>query len=595
MKFKDVFMKSNLKTKINVYYLIALAISFFISYGIYNMVNERMVEKQVSVSAGQTLQALDKNLDFMLDEVITFSNLIFFDREVQNALRSVKSEGTDPDRMQLFNKYLVNMLLSGDYISSVYLYDNYDNRYAMGKRGVQSLVKINEKTLNETEISVKEAPWYEEAVRLDGNLMWVKNCGGVLKNPNNDSYISLIRIIKDIRNFQKLAVLIVNVDEKTIVEQFKDISDGGRSHFFVLNSSGEYITNPDIDKAVVEDEIKPNLKGSNGYIVKNIGNTKMIISYITSKKYDWKIVGLMPLSEISRQWRSLSYIGIFILVFNSIFLSMGGRYIAKLITKPLLKMQKYMKKAEQGNFETMPVDMSRADEIVQLQKVYNKMVVDIETLIHEVKEEQKTIRKNELDLLRAQVNPHFLYNTLDAISALSLIGNNEKTFKITQSLGEFYRISLSSGKEIITVQDEINCIKNYVNILDIRYNSKFELVYEIQDSILELRMLKLILQPVVENAIHHGLRNKPGKGNVVIKGFIENNYIVFKVSDDGIGMTQERISEVTSSKKDKGGFGLYSSIQRISIFYNIENPISIASEEGKGTEVTITIPVMKED
>lgn len=586
-KAKDLFMKSNLKTKINLYYLLALAFSFFISYGIYNMVNERIVEKQVSVSAGQTLHAVDKNLDFMLDEVITFSNLIFFDREVQNALRSVKSEGTDPDRLQLFNKYLVNMLLSGDYIASVYLYDNYSNRYAMGKRGVQPLTIDN----------IEQAPWYEEAMKLDGDLMWVKNSGGVLQNTNNERYISLIRVIKDIRNFQKLAVLIVNVDEETIINLFKDIADGGKSHYFVLNKQGDYITHPDMELSMVEEDIKPKLKGTGGYIVKNIDNTKMIVSYITSRKYEWKIVGLMPLGELSKQWKSLSYIGILILVLNSIFMSIGGSYITKLITKPLLIMQKFMKKAEQGNFETMVVDKNRSDEIVQLQQVYNKMVIEIETLIHEVKEEQKTIRKNELDLLRSQVNPHFLYNTLDGICALSLLGDNKGTFELTQSLGEFYRISLSSGKEIITVQDEIDCIKSYVKILDIRYDGKFEVVYDIQEEVLSLKLLKLILQPVVENAIHHGLRNKPGKGTIKIKAYREAENMVLIVTDDGIGMTMDKIEEVISSgnRKNKGGFGIYSSKQRISIFYSIENPITIFSEPGKGTEVTITIPIMKED
>lgn len=580
---KNIFMRSNLRTKINLYYLIIFITVFFISYGIYNMFNERIVEKQVSISSGQTLHALDKNLNFMLDEVATFSNLIFFDKEVQNALRSVKSEGADPNRIQLFNKYLVNMLLSGGYISSVYLYDNYDNRYAMGKRGVHPL----------TIDKIEDAYWYKQAMKLDGNLLWVKNSGGVLQNENNENYISLIRIIKDLKNFDKLAVLIVNVDEEKIVEQFKEISDGGKSHFFVLNNQGQYITHPDIDMDIVEEEIKPNLKGSEGYFVKNIDNSKMITRYITSQNNDWTIVGVMPLDESSKQWKSLSYIAIVILVLNSIFLSIGGIFIAKFITKPLLRMQKYMKKVEQGNFETMPVQSDRTDEIVQLQKGYNKMIGEIETLIYRVKEEQKVIRKNELNLLRSQVNPHFLYNTLDAISALSLLGDNEKAFKITQSLGEFYRISLSSGKEIITVEEEINCIKSYVTILDIRYNNKFEVFYEIEETILELKVLKLILQPLVENAVHHGLRNKQGNGRIEIKGYRENSNIVFKVIDDGIGMSQKRIDEIINFKQNKGGFGLYSSRQRISIYYNIENPISIVSEEGKGTEITITIPIME--
>jgi two-component system sensor histidine kinase YesM len=380
-KLNDIFMKSNLKTKINLYYLVALFMSFLVSYGIYNTLNERAIEKQVGVSAAQTLQALDKNLDFMLDEVTTFSNLIFFDRDIQNALRNVKLDDPDPYLQNLFNEYIINMLLSGDYISSVYLYDNYSMRYAQGKRGVQPLTIPN----------IMDAPWYKRALELDGNLMWVLNSGGILKNPTNEGYLSLIRIIKDVRTYEKLAVLIVNVDEKTIVDQFSSISYGNKSHFFVLNENNDYITHPDIDKNIIEDQVKPNLIGNNGHIVKKLEKTKMIISYTTSKISNWRIVGLIPLSDLSKHLRSISYIAILILVVNSIFMTLGGNYITKLITKPLRRMQKYMKKAEQGNFEAIPVDQNRDDEVIQLQKVFNKMVMRIETLIEEVKEEQKII------------------------------------------------------------------------------------------------------------------------------------------------------------------------------------------------------------
>lgn len=578
-------MKSKLNVKINVYYLIAFIISFFISYIIYSAVNERIIERQVSVSAEQTLGALDKNLDFMLNEVTTFSNLIFFDRETQNALADVKSAKPDPVKQQLFDKYIINMLLSGDYISSVYLYDNYGVRYAHGKRSVYSL----------TIDRIEDAPWYNEALKRDGDVMWVLNSGGVIENPYNDRYISLIRIIKDTRNYKKLGVLIVNVDESTIAEQLRDVSKEQKSQFFVLNEKDEFVTYPDINKELIERRVKPLLTGKSGYNVSVVDGTKMIISYISSSKRNWKIVGMIPLNELSKNLRSISYIAIIILILNSIFMTIGGSYIANLITRPLRRMQKYMNKAEQGNFETIEINEDRDDEIIQLQKVYNKMVKEIEALINEVKEEQKLLRKNELNLIRAQVNPHFLYNTLDAISALSLLGDSTATYKITQSLGEFYRTSLSSGAEFISVDEEVRCIKSYVNILVIRYNNKFEVEYHIEDNILNLKVLKLILQPIVENAIHHGIRNKLGKGNVIIKGFKDGDFIIFKIIDDGVGMSKERLDEVVNGQIKKGGFGLQSASERISIFYDIQKPLEIKSTAGIGTEVTLRIPIMLED
>ena len=136
------------------------------------------------------------------------------------------------------------------------------------------------------------------------------------------------------------------------------------------------------------------------------------------------------------------------------------------------------------------------------------MVEQIQKLIQKVKDEQRQLRLSEISIVRAQINPHFLYNTLDAVSALALIKDNESAYTITQALENFYRISLSSGKDVITVEDEINCIKSYVQILNIRYKDSFDVIYEIDDGMLGHSILKLILQPFVENAITHGVRNK---------------------------------------------------------------------------------------
>jgi two-component system sensor histidine kinase YesM len=581
------FLRFKIRTKINTIYLAILLFSLSISYFVYNAVNNRIVENNISRTSMQTLNALDKNLEFTLGNVSQFSNLIFFDKGVQDALRRSHSEGIDYNIQSVLNKYLANMLLSGDYISSVYVFDNYDNKYSMGKYLLKPMV-VNK---------IGNAPWYNEVINLKGDMKWIVNAGGALATDPNHNYISLVRVINDINTMKKLATLIVNVDEDTLQKGFEDIGNKYKSQFFIMDEDGQYITNPPIEDKSFEKELIPKLKEKQGYTVENIGSTKNIICFTTSKYSNWKIVGIMPISEISRDIGTLRIISIIMLIINSLFISLGALYVTKLVTKPLIKMQHYMGKAQQGDFTTMPIDIDREDEIVQLKRGFNTMIIEIEELINKVKKEQKIIRKNELSLIRAQVNPHFLYNTLDAISALSLLKDNESAFKITQSLGEFYRISLSSGKEIIRLEEEINCIKNYLIILDIRYKGKFSVSYEIDEEIYDMEILKLILQPFVENAIHHGLRNKHGQGTIEIKAHKKQGMLFFIVKDDGIGMTSDKIKEILSRKSqaNKNGFGIYSSVQRISIFYNIENPLSITSVINEGTEVTIKIPITKEE
>ena len=165
---------------------------------------------------------------------------------------------------------------------------------------------------------------------------------------------------------------------------------------------------------------------------------------------------------------------------------------------------------------------------------------------------------------------------------------------MTQALGQFYRNSLNSGRQIVTVQDEIDCVKNYVTILNIRYDNKINLECEIQEDILACKILKLVLQPVVENAVHHGIRNREGDGNIRIVGYSCEDEIILSVADDGVGMTEEKQQEILSGKSQKGksGFGLYSEIQRISLFYGIKNPITITSEPDGGTEITICLKML---
>lgn len=581
------YKRLKISAKIVIYYALVLSISLLISYFLYNTLISGKVNDEISSTSMQTLQAIDKNLEFMLNNVEQLSNLVFYDKSIQDALRDVNADEIDPQVQWVLNKYLANIVLSGDIASSAYVFDNYSNRYAMGTRAVSKLAISN----------IEESPVYDKIVKLQGGLMWEANSAGILENTSGTNYISLLRVINDVTTMKKLATLIVNVNEETIQKEFADVGKKYKSQFFIMSSKGNYIINPTVEDRSFEEYLIPMLENDHGYTIRNIDNRKMLISFITSKYSNWKIIGVMPINEIYKELKDASYIALIIILINSFFISFGAIYITKLVTQPLAKMQGYMKSAEKGEFVVIPVEEHRDDEIIQLKKVYNRMVVEIEKLIARVKKEERIKRKNELKLIQAQIKPHFLYNTLDAISALSLMGDSKNAYEITRSLGDFYRTSLSSGNEMITVKEELDCIKNYLSILDIRYDGKYEVDYDIDSEIMDYKILKLLLQPIVENAVHHGLRNKEGKGLLSIKGYRAGESLIFEIKDNGIGMTLVKISEVlnNSAKNAHGGFGIYSCKQRLSIYYNIDNPLRIESRPNEGTEVTVEIPVMEED
>lgn len=219
------------------------------------------------------------------------------------------------------------------------------------------------------------------------------------------------------------------------------------------------------------------------------------------------------------------------------------------------------------------------------------MTTSIKNLIHKVKEEEQIIAKTELNLLQAQINPHFLYNTLDAVSALALMKDYDNCFKMTQALGRFYRNSLNSGLDFIKIKDEINCIESYLTILNIRYDNEIRTEIDVEEEVKECEILKLLLQPLVENAVHHGIKPKDGKGTISIRVFSDEDEIIFIVSDDGIGMSEEKIAEIMEGRSatGKSGFGLYNLMQRITLYHGIKQPVLIHSELGNGTEVAVRV------
>ncbi len=222
---------------------------------------------------------------------------------------------------------------------------------------------------------------------------------------------------------------------------------------------------------------------------------------------DLKIIGTFSLDEISALTPYYSTVIIIIMCLNIIFVFLCSTLLTYLIFKPIGKIEEHMKLIENGKFITMESD-DYENEITNLRQVFNHMILSIKKLMSKVKEEEGIIAKGKLDIIYAQINPHFLYNTLDAVSALALMKENEKCFEITQALGNFYRNSLNSGLDYITVEDEIDSIKSYITILNMRYDNQIKVDYQIEESVKKEKILKLLLQPLVENAVHHGLNGE---------------------------------------------------------------------------------------
>lgn len=251
-----------------------------------------------------------------------------------------------------------------------------------------------------------------------------------------------------------------------------------------------------------------------------------------------------------------------------------------------------MKYIGEGDLEAR-VDIKSRDELGVVAQEFNKMVAKTSELMNNIFREQKKKREYELAMLQSQINPHFLYNTLESICGLAELNRNEDIISTVNELAAFYRGVLSKGSNIIPIEDEISITVNYLNIIKVRYGDKFDYTIELDDEIFKYNTVKLVLQPLIENSIYHGLKNKRGRGMISIKGFVKNGKVNLHVSDNGIGMTSGELKRLFNNEDmgySKRGFGLKSTNERIKLYFGNEYGLQIESALGKGTTVKVTLP-----
>ena len=276
-----------------------------------------------------------------------------------------------------------------------------------------------------------------------------------------------------------------------------------------------------------------------------------------------------------------------------------NRRIVLSITEPISGLCEMTQQAGKGDFAVRAPEDGN-DELAVLNQGFNQMVERIGNLVEDIRVEQLNLRATELKLLQAQINPHFLYNTLDTIIWLAEAGQKEQVVMMVSTLSDFFRTTLSKGRDYITVKEEATHIRSYLTIQQFRYRDILEYEIDIPEELEEYQILKLTLQPLVENALYHGIKNKRGLGHILVSGKKQGDHLVFTVRDNGKGMDPERLAYVqrliSGELKDEdapSGFGLFNVNQRLQLNYGPEYGLLLASEEGEWTEVNVIIPAVK--
>ncbi|HWR24563.1 MAG TPA: sensor histidine kinase [Feifaniaceae bacterium] len=441
----------------------------------------------------------------------------------------------------------------------------------------------------------REEEWYKRAARTPADIALVNSIAGrnvtLNGDTSTDNVFSLAKAVTDPDTGEVLGVVLFDVRHDILKDSISSITIGENGFVFVTDAEGNIIYTPLND---IVYRVNPQwLTAGDAIFPVSIRNAEYQIHVRSSPYTGWKTVGVFALKEVMGNVNSMLAMLTVAMLVSVAIISLVALPLSNSVTKPLLKLQRLMKQAESGDL-TVHFNTQYHDEIGELGNSFNHMLSRIDELIHQVYEEQRHKRDAEMKSLQEQIKPHFLYNTLDTISWMAREYEAADIVQLVDALTSMYRIGLSQGRDVITVEEEVRHVSNYLYIQEIRYKSKLKYRIETDPATLSVEVPKLILQPLVENAIYHGIKKKRGGGTVVIESERKGDHIRLTVRDDGAGMDAAQLAALRAGLGEERGqqsFGLYYVKERIRLYYGTDYSIAVDSAPEEGTSVTISLPL----
>ena len=523
-------------------------------------------------------QQTTNNLENMIQTIEDINIQILSSAVIQEQLEIVNGQ-----EMELYSIRNISKIVERELETNALFSSDVVSLSVISKSGLEFSVK--KITGRGTDFAFPEKDIYA----ANGTTLWG------LVGPDDD--ICIAKAILDLTTMKPIGYINIVYEKEYFGDIVKDNSTEYSGASYVVDQDGIItVTNHEMylgDKFPVEIETLRESETSR-YDILNGTNSFYYVG--NQMPNGWTLVEAVSVKEFYKNtYRVIGLTGIFllgILILSFLSISMATKHIAR----PTQDLLESMKLFGRGNLSHR-VEVKTTDEIGQIGSEYNRMAENIETLIEKVYKMEITQKQAEIDFLCMQINPHFLYNTLDII--VWMIENEQKTeaVKVVTALARFFRISLSRGKSLITVKDELEHVRNYLMIQQMRFKNKFTYTIESDDEVLELASLKLMLQPLVENAIYHGMEYMDGDGEIFVRAWQEEKELYLEVRDNGLGMTEEQVESLFTdtahvASKRGSGIGVRNVNERIKLYFGAEYGLSIESEPDEGTAVKIHLPAV---
>ncbi|GKU76196.1 sensor histidine kinase [Paenibacillus sp. L3-i20] len=580
------WISSSLKRKLSTLLLFSVLIPL-LALGLfaYNMASTTTEEK-AKQSGTSILRQISMNLEFIVHDIENMSLFMIGQKDIQKFL---SSEDVDPIKQTQMIEFLSNLVYSKGYISDITIYPL--NKYP----------PVSNATIFDTGLTGDDDQRISQ-YQSETKFWTARYKTDTASGPKQ--VISLIRPIRSLNSFRQLGTLVISLDEKAISQILRQANLPGSGEVVLSNKDGSILSST--RNELIDDNIEAmlpgfQLNGRSGWLNYGEGDEKQTLLYDSVGDVGWTLTGIMPFAEYRNQNSYVLKLMAVVIVVSVLLVSVLVLYFVQRVTNPLIMLTQFMKHSNPDEpLQTYPV--ATMDEVGQLVRSYNKLSDRIEHLTHQVKQEESYKKEADMQALQAQINPHFLYNTLSSIHWMALMNKDEKIADMVGSLSDFLRFSLNKGEEFCSVDQEVAHAMHYANIQSIRFPGKFKLQMDIEPELLQTRMLKLLLQPLIENALIHGIQKQPAMGEIKVSAKLESQWMHFAVEDTGVGMDETKLNDIkrelhapNDQKKDRerlerGSYGLRNVHRRLHLHYGLESGLKIDSEINKGTSVSFTIP-----
>ena len=567
---KKCFLSLGLRKKIQLLFLCTMIVCILFCSGIFYLILENQMQQSIADKEIRNRTAISNNLDSTMKSINSISRLTMLRSTVRTFLLA-ESNSTPRTRNAIQE---IHDILNTFNLSCNVVILRMDGQYLNTGPGI---TYVNTGKIFETE-------WLDEVMAQKGNYVIKAGTRDAFRS-NIGEMVSFVRVINDINTQKPIGILAINLPSRFFEQAYEGLS-GETSHFALYDTSGRLICK---DNESTFSSLKPeNLlqntrEETDKLFYKSIFTCDTLgdSHFILASRLEVRILDGLPAKLLAAL-----IIGAFILL---AIMWLINTYIAKNVIYPIQRLVDSMTEVQNGWLHRVSMNVND-DEIGLLKNSYNAMLIEINQLIEELLQKEKTLRMAELDALQEQMKPHFLYNTLDMIRYMALENRTDEVYNMLETLGNFYRRFLSKGSTDLSLGEEIEIVKSYLTLQRTRFEDIFTDEYEIEEGLSSIRVPRLILQPLVENSIYHGIRPKGEHGVILVTVKRQEDFLFLSVYDNGIGMSAHQ-RELLFSGKDSRSFGFQGTIERIRYYYKTEDVFEIHSVEGEYCEIILKLPL----